>query len=123
MKKKYFTLLFMLSCFALLAQSNVSFNVTDVVTTSGIEDASVTLNSMTLMTDVNGDVTFTNVADGTYSYTITETCYDDVSGSVMVSGANVTEIVTMNSLIRAPVFVSTSSNPIIGAWVDGDINR
>ncbi len=23
----------------------------------------------------------------------------------------------------APVFVSTSSNPIIGAWVDGNINR
>ncbi|MDA9128443.1 hypothetical protein N9J65_06235, partial [Flavobacteriaceae bacterium] len=81
MKKKYFILLFMFSCLVLSAQSNVSINVTDATTTLPIEDAEVVLNSTTLLTDINGDVTFTNITDGTYGYTVTKLCYQNFLGS------------------------------------------
>ena len=91
MRKKYFTLLLMFSCFALFAQNNVNINVTDAISTLAIENADVTLNSSTQQTDVNGDVIFPNITDGIYVYTITKDCYLEASGSVIVNGSEVFE--------------------------------
>jgi hypothetical protein len=121
MRKKYFTLLLMFSCFALFAQNNVNINVTDAISALAIENADVTLNSSTLQTDVNGDVVFAAIADGVYPYTITNDCYLDVSGSVTVAGAEVFETATMNSATSASVFIGSSSN-MFGTFAEGNIN-
>ena len=121
MRKKYFTLLLMFSCFALFAQNNVNINVTDAISALAIENADVTLNSSTLQTDVNGDVVFAAIADGVYPYTITNDCYLDVSGSVTIAGAEVFETATMNSQTSASVFIGSSSN-MFGTFAEGNIN-
>jgi hypothetical protein len=69
-----------------------------------------------------------NVEFGTYTYTFTRPGACDVTGTVDVScgtieaaSGNVFLPIVSEDQTSAPVFVSTSSNPIIGAWVDGDI--
>ncbi|WP_250435696.1 T9SS type A sorting domain-containing protein, partial [Hanstruepera flava] len=69
-----------------------------------------------------------NVAFGTYNYTFTRPGACDVTGTVTVDcstieaqSGNVFLPIFSEDQTSANVFVSTSSNPIIGAWVDGDI--
>ncbi|WP_250433842.1 hypothetical protein, partial [Hanstruepera flava] len=69
-----------------------------------------------------------NVAFGTYNYTFTRPGACDVTGTVDVNcstieaqSGNVFLPIFSEDQTSANVFVSTSSNPIIGAWVDGDI--
>ena len=122
MKYKYFVLLFMFSIVSTFAQYNVNINVTDAATMLDIDTADVTFDGTTLQTDVNGDVTFTNFSDGMYNYTISKSCYQSITGSITVSGADVNENYALNAQTSASVFVTTSNHPIIGSWVDGSIN-
>ncbi len=73
-----------------------------------------------------------DVPFGTYNYTFSQAggCYPDVTGMVTVdcdaiiaqSGNVFLSIIDQGTEITAaPVFVSTSSHPIIGAWVDGHV--
>ena len=59
-----------------------------------VENASISINSAILTTDVNGEATI-DLPDGTYSYTITKAGYSDATGSVTISGAGITENVTL----------------------------
>jgi hypothetical protein len=121
-KNKLLTLLFVMLFSTLSAQSNVNISIVDAVSSLGIENATVTLNAISLETDANGDVTFTNVTDGSYTYSVSALCYIGTDGDIMVSGADVSQSVSLDSQVNAPVFVSVSSHPVIGAWVDGNIN-
>jgi hypothetical protein len=79
------------------------------------------------------DNIITDVPFGTYDYTFSQTggCYPEVTGSLIVdcdaispqSGNVLLSIIDLGepSQTTAPVFVSTSSHPIIGAWVDGHV--
>ena len=99
---------------------------------------------------VDGDITISN-NDNSYTYSVTEFdnivadvafgeyswtfersggCYPEVTGNLTVdcdainpmSGNIFLSVVADQAEITtAPIFVSTSSNPIIGQWVDGDI--
>jgi hypothetical protein len=98
-------------------------------------DGNITLSDGT--NTYSRDVTeFDNIIDGvefgTYDYTFVRSggCYPEVTGTVTVdcdaispqSGNVFLPIVAdQPEITSAPVFVSTSSNPIIGAWVDGNI--
>ncbi|KAA3641662.1 MAG: hypothetical protein DWQ02_00175, partial [Bacteroidetes bacterium] len=73
-----------------------------------------------------------DVAMGTYNYTFSQAggCYPDVTGTLVVdcnaiipqSGNVLLSIIDQGTAITsAPVFVSTSSHPLIGAWVDGHV--
>jgi len=120
MKKHYIFLVAILMMTTVFAQNQVTINVTDSGS-NPVDNAEVNFNSSTETTDVNGTAVFSNVPDGLISYTINKTCYEEATGSITVAGGDVTETVVIQDLTAAPVFVSTSSNPIIGAWVDGDI--
>ncbi|PLX25883.1 MAG: hypothetical protein C0599_00090 [Salinivirgaceae bacterium] len=73
----------------------LTFNVTDAGDSHALDGASIAINSTTLTTDANGQATI-DLEDGTYAYTITRTGYDEVTGSVTVSGSTVSEDVAMN---------------------------
>ncbi|MCF8460079.1 MAG: T9SS type A sorting domain-containing protein [Flavobacteriales bacterium] len=92
-------------------QSTVTVNVTDGAT--AIEGASVTLNATMDVTNANGDVDFAGLVDGSYPYTVTANCFAEGSGTVVVSGGNVTENVTLTALTSATVFwnVAETSSP------------
>uniref|UniRef100_UPI001300A29B T9SS type A sorting domain-containing protein n=1 Tax=Winogradskyella aurantiaca TaxID=2219558 RepID=UPI001300A29B len=99
---------------------------------------------------VDGDITISN-ADNTYNYSVTEFdnivadiafgtydytfvrsggCYPEVTGSITVD-CDAIDPISSNIFLgivadqaettSAAVFVSTSSHPLIGSWVDGDI--
>ncbi|PTL99273.1 MAG: hypothetical protein DA407_16885, partial [Bacteroidetes bacterium] len=68
--------------------------------------------------DPLGDV-FSAVPYGAYTYIITKDCYVPKMGAVTVDangGMGVSIVDTVTATTSAPVFVSTSSHPIIGAW-------
>ena len=121
MKKLYLILVFLLFAVNVFAQHNVNINVTDAIF-ANIENADVTLDVTPLQTDVNGDVTFSNVLDGTYSYSISKNCYVTKSGNITVTGAHVFESFLIDNVTSAGIFVSTSNHPMIGSWIDGHVN-
>ena len=70
---------------------------------------------------------------GTYTWTFTQAggCYSAVSGSLTVDCTSIDEMsgnVLLNiidegeEITTAPVFVLTSTHPLIGSWVDGHVN-
>ena len=78
-----------------LTTYDVTFTVTDG--TNALQDATVTLTGYdAVTTDANGTATVSDVAPATdIAYTVTLTDYDDASGTVTVTDANVNENVTM----------------------------
>lgn len=76
----------------------VTFNVSDA--DGAVADAAVTFQSNTANTDASGQAVFTGVAAVTdAAYTITKDGYEDASGTVTVSDADVTENVTLTALV------------------------
>ncbi|PLX16445.1 MAG: hypothetical protein C0599_15300, partial [Salinivirgaceae bacterium] len=73
----------------------ITFNVTDG--TNPIEGASIEVASQTLTTDVSGVATI-DLEDGTHSYTVTATDFNDATGEVVVSGAAQTIDVSMTGV-------------------------
>lgn len=72
---------------------SVTFTVKDAASTA-IEDAAVAMNGETATTNTGGMVTF-EVEDGTYSYTVDATGFVSETGSVTVSGGDISENVEM----------------------------
>src|SRR5664280_3907592 len=65
---------------------------------SPIVGAHVTINETTVTTDGSGVATFSNLADGTYSYGVTAPGFNDITGgSVTVAGAALPVSVTMTA--------------------------
>ncbi len=60
-----------------------------------IINAIISINDVYYQTDAKGVATVYNLSDGTYSYTITATGCDDYTGSVTISGSDITENITM----------------------------
>ncbi len=90
----------------------VTFNVTDGST--AIDGATVNLSGYgEQITDASGVATFSEmVSDGTYDYTVTATGYLSESGSVTVSGSDISENVTLE---LAPVPYTVAFNVTDGA--------
>jgi hypothetical protein len=86
------------------AQSDVTIHVTDAGTSLPIENAFVSFDNMFLETDAAGNVTFSDVVDGTYSYSVSFSCYDLSLGEVIVSGAPVLEDAALEPLTSNTVF-------------------
>ncbi len=76
---------------------DVSFNVN--ASAKSIVGATVSLTGYgDQVTDGSGNCTFTGVPDGTYSYSVVASGYQNASGSVTVSGSNVSKNVYMDPL-------------------------
>ena len=73
----------------------VTFVVSDAETSDPIEGAEIAIDGNTLTTNSSGEATI-NMPDGTYSYTVAASDYEDADGEVNVSGAPVTEEVMMD---------------------------
>lgn len=78
---------------------NRAYDVVFTVTngTKAISGATITLGGTQATTDENGQATFKSKINGTYSYLITKSGYIDVTGSVTVSDADATPVITLNS--------------------------
>ena len=102
----------------------VTFVVTDNATTDPIAGAEVDIDGNILTTDASGEATI-DLINGTYTYDVTATGYDPVSGDVTVSSAPVTENIGMDETEYTVTFVVTdnaTTDPIAGAEVDIDGN-
>ncbi len=75
----------------------VTFNVSDIITSDPISGAVISVNGQNLTTDASGQATI-SLPDGTYSYSVTASEYENESGTVTVSGADITENVEMTPL-------------------------
>ncbi len=105
-------------------QYTVTFVVTDNATTDPIAGAEVDIDGNILTTNASGEATI-DLINGTYTYDVTATDYDPVSGDVTVSSAPVTENVGMDETEYTVTFVVTdnaTTDPIAGAEVDIDGN-
>ena len=97
---------------------NATFTVTDNSTGLPIENAAVFMNNTTLYTDLNGEVVFTNLADGNYSYNVTLPCYSEGFGSIDISGSDAYESVAIDPATTNNVFFFIGSPlAILGATV------
>ncbi|MBO3115981.1 hypothetical protein J4050_04440, partial [Winogradskyella sp. DF17] len=114
MRKQYLLMVFMFIGAIMQAQFNVNINVTDSGTTSNIESADVTFDSTTLQTDVNGNVTFSNIANGTYNYSVSFDCYTAESGTITVSDADVNTNIVLSLFTTTNVFwqVNQDGSPV-----------
>lgn len=91
------------------AMYTVTFTVTSG--TSPIEGATVNFDGTDYTTNTSGIATITDVEAGTYSYTVSMTGYDDETGSVTVTDADINEPVTLT-----PVGVGTTSFSQVSAY-------
>ncbi|MCU4176903.1 hypothetical protein, partial [Carboxylicivirga sp. N1Y90] len=122
---KRFTMFLMATLLAIgsmVGQNTVGFTVTDG--TDPIEGASITFNSETLATDVNGLVEFLNVSDGVdLPYTVTATGFTSANGLVTVAGARLDVPTIVMNPVKAFAFVvydsSIPAGPMGGNELDG----
>ncbi len=88
----------------------VTFTVTDG--TSVIENASIAFNDTSYTTDINGQVSINNMADGNYSYTVSAAGYANVTGSIIVNNTDESETVTMTTTTSTYLFTFTVTDGI-----------
>ncbi len=93
----------------------VTFNVTDG--TNAIEGATVAIASQNLTTDAMGMATI-SLENGTYPYVVSYAGMGEVSGDVVVDGADVTVPVTLNEAIETPfgLMVQVEGNDALFTW-------
>ena len=93
------------------------FDVTDS-NDDPVEDAIVNVNATAINTDANGDASI-ELVNESYDYTVTKDGYDQVFGSVTISGADLTENVSLSLTNYLLTFIITSpdANGIEGATV------
>jgi uncharacterized repeat protein (TIGR02543 family) len=72
--------------------------------TSPVENATVLFNGSNYTTNANGVVTITNIPDGIYNYTVTATGYNDATGTITISNADISETVTMTITTCSVIF-------------------
>jgi uncharacterized membrane protein len=95
----------------------LSFKVIDT-DTNPIEGASIAVNGTSLSTDASGEASI-EVVNGNYPYTVSKDGYNDVSATATVSGAAVTENVTLNVASYAVNFtvLDAGFNPVENALI------
>jgi len=100
----------------------VTFNVKNE-SGAAIEGASVVIEGVTYFTGANGSVEVANLVDGTYSYTVSEEQYNNITASVTVSGSNVTEDVALSVMVLAgTVIISNDGSPQFGELLTADVS-
>ncbi len=72
--------------------ATVTFTVIDSVTGSTVQGAKVSMDGVSIKTDVTGTAVFTNVALGDHSYAISKTGYKRKTGVVSVSGDTIVSV-------------------------------
>lgn len=72
---------------------NITFNVSDG--SGAVSGADVDIDGDIETTNAGGVAVYTGMADGTYSYTVSKSGYQDATGTVTVSGGNATKNVTL----------------------------
>ncbi|MFP4448277.1 MAG: carboxypeptidase regulatory-like domain-containing protein, partial [Bacteroidales bacterium] len=81
-----------------VVEHSVTFTVADTAD-AAIEGAEIAIeDESTITTDANGEATI-DLADDTYDYTVSADGYEDYSGSVEVSGTELTEEVLLQELV------------------------
>ncbi|MBI9068946.1 MAG: choice-of-anchor J domain-containing protein [Salinivirgaceae bacterium] len=86
---------------------DITFTVTDG--TSALENAIVQVAGKMMMTDASGNATAIAL-DGTYAYTVNLEGYEEVTGSVTVDGADITESVVLPLIPKFTVTGTVFSN-------------
>jgi hypothetical protein len=71
----------------------VTFNVSDG--SNAISSATLIFNEVEYNSNSEGVVDISDVADGSYNYTVVADGYQDVSGQITVAGADITQDITM----------------------------
>jgi hypothetical protein len=69
-----------------------------------LANASVTLDGNSVSTDAAGQAVFTGLADDTYNYSVSATCYDPGSGMVTVAGANASAALALSAMSTNNLF-------------------
>ncbi|MBK7384826.1 MAG: hypothetical protein IPI81_16060 [Flavobacteriales bacterium] len=119
MKQLYITFAFVvLAATSAFAQFNAVINVTDLSTGLPVPNATVELGGNFLSTDPAGQVVFMGLADGTYDYFVTATCYNSGPGSVTIAGADAIVSISIEPATTNGVFFFVGSPlAITGATV------
>jgi uncharacterized membrane protein len=98
---------------------DVTFHVTDNLTSTDLEGALVTVGAQSLLTNAQGLAVF-SLANGNYSYAVSKVGYSNKTGNFTVNGANVTIPVAMNlvgSEFDITFQVTSGGNNLAGATV------
>ncbi len=109
--KKYL-LTFLASIFlTLLSQGQFNFELTvlDNSSSDPIQGATVVFNSVSQETDENGQVTFANLSNGEYMYTVSKDCYLFESFSASISDGDLAENVNLTAETTNSVFFFVGS--------------
>ncbi len=85
---------------------NLRFHLADSLGAGIIEGAHVDIGTQSGDTDANGEITFTGLDAGTYSYTITHGEYQTVTGSVQIVDVSMDVMLTMTQINRQPVITA-----------------
>jgi formylglycine-generating enzyme required for sulfatase activity len=95
-----------------LAKSLNHYSVSFTITSNSgvIENATINFDDNNYAFDTNGQVTITNVSNGTYSYTISANGYVDAIGKISVSDANVNKEVNLTAVSTGDVEFMLSNN-------------
>ncbi len=97
-----------------------TFNVKNE-TGDPVAGASVNVEGLNYTTDANGTVAVTNLVNWTYSYTISEEHYNDETGSITISGANITKDVSVSvMLLDGTVAIIDDGTPQYGETLTVD---
>jgi hypothetical protein len=108
MKKFYSSIAFMFMLLAnVYGQFDATITITDEVTTLPLENVDVFLDGQAGSTNSSGQVTFTNLSDGTYQYSFVFDCYETGSESLTIAGSNAAEsaVMTPNSTNNVFFFI------------------
>jgi formylglycine-generating enzyme required for sulfatase activity len=82
-----------------------------------IKNASINFNGTNYTCDANGQITINNIKNGTYSYSVTATGYEDTSGTITVS-ADVSAIINMTIKTYTVTFKNWDSTTLKTEIVD-----
>ncbi|KAB2868540.1 MAG: PEGA domain-containing protein, partial [Bacteroidales bacterium] len=101
---------------------NASFTVYNNSSSEPLSGAEIALNGYgSLLTNNAGIVYFTNIPNGTYSYTVTKSDYSVYNGSITINNGNAIALVGMVPLsyysLTLNVYKQGTSTPISGALV------
>ncbi|MBL0126469.1 MAG: T9SS type A sorting domain-containing protein [Flavobacteriales bacterium] len=129
MKQIYLTLAFVLLATAgAFAQFNATITVTELGSGLPVPNAIVELDGNFLATDPTGQVVFAGLADNSYDYFVSATCYNSGPGSITIAGADATSSVALDPIgINNVFFFVGSPLTIPGAtvqlWDAGTFNE
>lgn len=88
MKRTSTLFLLVLAAAQAFSQFSATITITDAGTSAPLESATVWLDGNAQVTDASGEAVFSGLADGTYDYSVSATCYSEGNGSVTIAGAD-----------------------------------